>query len=140
MPNYMPSRSRKTVNNFLQVLAKLQNDASLNAEIQQNLPELEKTLGETADDPIELAISIKEWCKHHQIDLPTLKTRLEIGEDDDTDNSLEGETIDGVINKTMIIKAIQSSKPTEQGKWQVTQISQFMPLASIGFAITLIKG
>ncbi|MCT7957637.1 hypothetical protein [Laspinema palackyanum] len=114
MPNYMPSRAAKTVNNFLQVLAHLKPDAALNAELQSNLPELEQILTQTADNPLELAICIKEWCKRHHFDLPSLKTRLEIGEDDDTDNSLEGDNPDCVINKDVIIKAIKTTQSDEQ--------------------------
>lgn len=110
MPDYMPSRAAKTIDNFLQVLAKLKEDAALNTEIQRYLPELKKRLDQTPDDPLDLAICIKEWCKQYQIDVAKLKTRLEIGEDDDTDTTLPGEIMDGVINKTMIMQVIQDSK------------------------------
>lgn len=113
MPDYMPPRAAKTINSFLQVLAKLKADPTLNTKIQQYLPELEQRLTQTANDPLDLAICIKEWCSHHQIDIAKLKTRLEIGEDDDTDTTLEGESVDCVINKTMIIQAIQNSKPDQ---------------------------
>jgi len=105
----MPSRAAQTIHDFLQVLAKLKKDKALNIEIQRYLPELEQRLAQTPDDPLDLAICIKEWCKQYQIDVTQLKTRLEIGEDDDTDTTLPGEIVDDVINKTMIIQVIQDS-------------------------------
>ncbi|MDB9314017.1 hypothetical protein PN462_12965 [Spirulina sp. CS-785/01] len=118
-------RSQRFLSKFLAFVEAAKQNPNTDPQFWQNLAQLEAKLREIDDQPPKLATVIKQWCQERGITIDSNQDilRLEIGEDEEAEDPLEGETPNITVNKNIIITALSSppDDKTEQNNDQPQQ-------------------